>query len=158
VDIYGNLLEQTKTHVLDQHETLSVRDDLRGVQGLFEVVDEGLLVTLKLGGRTSKDLAGADALVLDRTEAAREDSLADKSDGHAEVEGVDGSPLASTLLAGLVKNLLKEGGSIVILVLENVAGDFNQEGVQDTSVPLVKDLTDLEGSEAETALEDIVGL
>ena len=123
------MLGRGKSYVLDEHEALSVGDDLGGVKGLLEVVDESSLVTLELGGRTSKDLAGADTLILDSTEAAREDSLADKSDGHAEVEGVDGGPLASALLASLIKNLLEEGSAIVILELENVRCDLNQEGI-----------------------------
>lgn len=62
-----------------EHEALGVRDDLRGVQGLLEVVDELLLVALEgLGLGSSEDLAGADSLRLQAREAAGKDSLADQ--------------------------------------------------------------------------------
>jgi hypothetical protein len=125
---------------------------------LLKVVNESLLVTFKLGGRAAKNAAGTDTLVLDGRKATREDGFTDKSDGHAEVESVDGSPLSGTLLAGLVENLLNEGCAVLVIVLENITGDFNQEGVENTLVPLVENFTDLVGGKANTALEDIVGL
>jgi hypothetical protein len=125
---------------------------------LLKVVNESLLVTFKLGSRAAKNAAGTDTLVLDGREATREDSFTDKSDRHAEVEGVDGGPLSGTLLTGLVEDLLNKGCAIFVVVLEDITGDFNQEGVQDTLVPLVENFTDLVGGKTNTALEDIVGL
>ena len=50
-----------------EHEALGVRDDLGSVEGLFEIIDEELLVPTEwffLG--SGDDLAGADTLFLDR--------------------------------------------------------------------------------------------
>lgn len=150
--------ERKKTHVLDKHETLGVGDDLGSVQSLFKVVNESLLVTFKLGSGATENVAGTDTLVLDGREATREDSFTDEGDRHAEVEGVDGSPLSGTLLTGLVEDLLNEGCAVLVVVLEDITGDLNQEGVEDTLVPLVENFTDLVGGKTNTALEDIVGL
>jgi hypothetical protein len=144
--------------VLDEHEALGVGDNLGGIQSLLEVIDEGSLVTLELGSRAGEDGAGTATLILEGGQAAREDGLADKSNGHAEVKSVDSGPLAGTLLTSLVKNLLNEGSAIVVIVVENIAGNLDQEGVKDTSVPLGEDVTNLLAGQAETTLEDIVGL
>ena len=63
-------------------------------------------------------------------------SLANERHGHAEVESVNGSPLASTLLASRVEDLLEEWGSIVVVEVHDIAGDLNEEGVEDALVPL----------------------
>lgn len=146
------------TYVLHQHETLGVGDDLGGVEGLLEVVDEGLLVTLELGLGAVEEAGCADTLVLEGGKAAREDSLADEGDGHAQVESVDGGPLAGTLLAGRVENLLEERSSVVVVEVQNVAGNLDQEGVEDTLVPLRKDVTHLLVAQTKTTLHDVVGL
>jgi len=113
-----------------EHESLGVRDELGGVEGLLEVVDELLLVTGELLDlRSAEELAGTGTLGLDGREAAGEDGLADKGDGHAEVEGVDGGPLAGTLLASRVEDLLEEGSAILVVEVEDIAGDFDEERV-----------------------------
>ena len=72
-DLLGGL-----TH---EHEALRVRDDLRRVEGLLEVVDELLLVALEgLLLRASNDLGGANTLLLDRGQATSEDSLTNEGD------------------------------------------------------------------------------
>jgi hypothetical protein len=143
---------------LDEHEALGVGDNLGGVEGLLEVGDEGILVTLKLGGRAGEDTASLGALILESRETAREDSLADQGDGHTKVKGVDGSPLAGSLLASLVKNLLNKGSAVVVVVVEDITGDLDEEGVENTSVPLGENITDLLVGETDTALHDVVGL
>jgi hypothetical protein len=125
---------------------------------LLKVVDESLLVTFKLGSGATENVAGTNTLVLDGRKAPREDSFTDEGDRHAEVEGVDGGPLSGTLLTGIVQDLLDEGCAVLIVVLEDITGNFNQEGVEDTLVPLVEDFADLVGGETNTTLEDIVGL
>lgn len=145
-------------YVLDEHEALGVGDNLGGIQSLLKVIDEGGAVTLELGGRTGEDGGGTATLVLEGGQAAGEDSLTDQGHGLAEVKSVDGGPLAGTLLAGLVEDLLNEGSAIVVVVVENIAGDLNEEGVQNTSVPLGEDITNLLAGQAETALQDVVGL
>ena len=77
---------------------------------------------------------------------------------HTSIEGSDGSPFTSTLLTSLIKNLAYEGLTIVILELEDVGGDLDEEGVENTLVPLDEDIRDLVLVKAETTLEDIVGL
>lgn len=137
-----------------EHEALGVRDDLRGVKSLLKVAEkllvilsvvkcnmdllnELLLVTLEgLPGGTSDDLGSPDSLVLDGRETTGEDGLTDKGNGHTVVEGVNGSPLTGTLLAGLVKDLSDHGDTVSVLELENVSGDLNEERVEDTAVPL----------------------
>lgn len=147
-----------ESYLLDEHEALGVGDDLGGIQGLLEVLDESLLVTIELGGRALEEAAGTDTLVLDSRQATREDGLTDQGDGHAKVKSVDGSPLAGALLTSLVKDLLDEGSSILIVVVENVTGNLNQEGVQDALVPLGENIGNLLALKTKTALEDIVSL
>ena len=146
------------TYLLDEHEALGVGDDLGGVESLLQVLDESLLVAGELGGRARKLGAGTDTLRLESTQATGEDSLADQGDGHAEIQRVDGSPLASTLLASLVEDLLNQRLAVVVIVSENVAGDLDQERVQDTVVPLGKNLSDLRDGHAHAALHDVIGL
>lgn len=81
-----------------EHEALGVRDDLGGVEGLGDIVDELLLVTSVLGVGSVEDMGGADTLTLDGGQAAGEDGLTDQGDGHAIVQGRDDSPLSSSLL------------------------------------------------------------
>lgn len=142
----------------DEHKALSVGDDLRGIEGLLKVIDESLLVTGEFGGGTAQDVASLDTLVLLGTQATREDGLANESDGHTKVKGVDGGPLASTLLTGLVEDLVDEGCAIVIVVVQNVTSDLDQEGVKDTLVPLGEDIANLLAGESKTALHEVIGL
>lgn len=156
--VISELSKEPSTYVLDEHEALSVGDNLGGIQGLLKVVDESLLVALELGSRATQDSAGAATLILQGAEAAGEDSLADQGDGHAEVESVDGGPLTGTLLASLVKDLLNKGSAIGVIVVKDVTGDLDQERVQNTSVPLGENITNLLGGETQAALHNIVGL
>ena len=142
----------------DEHKALSVGDDLRGIEGLLKVIDESLLVTGEFGGGTAQDVASLDTLVLLGTQATREDGLANESDGHTKVKGVDGGPLTSTLLTGLVEDLVDEGCAIVIVVVQNVTSDLDQEGVKDTLVPLGEDIANLLAGESKTALHEVIGL
>ena len=143
--------------VLDQHETLSVRDDLGGVEGLLEVVDESLLIAREAGAGSIEETSSTATLSLERGQAAGEDSLADKSDGHTKVQSVDGGPLAGTLLTSRVHDLLDDGNTILVVLVHDVASDLDQERVKDTSVPLGEDITDLLVAETETTLHDVVG-
>lgn len=143
----------------DEHEALRVGDDLGSIETLLQILDESLLVTRELSsGRAIEDGASADTLVLEGTQATGEDCLANKSDRHAQVKGVDGSPFAGTLLAGLVKDLVDERKTVVVVVVEDITGDLDQERVEDTFVPLSEDIGDLLGREAQTALEEVIRL
>ena len=154
------MVSNGKTYLLHQHEALGVGDDLGGVQSLLEVVEELLLVAgeLLLPALELEEAGSLGALVLDGGQAAGQDGLGDEGDGLAEVKSVDGGPLAGTLLAGLVEDLLDERGAIVVVEVEDVAGDLNEEGVQDALVPLGEDVAHLLVGELKGTLHDVVGL
>lgn len=143
----------------DEHEALGVRDDLGGVKGLLKLVDKLLLVTSELDGLGAiENLGGSDTLILEGRQASGENGLTDQGDGHTEVESVDSSPLSGTLLAGSVGDLLNERSSGAIVVLEDVSGDLNEEGVEDTVVPLGENVSNLLIGETSTSLHEVVGL
>lgn len=144
----------------DQHETLGVGDDLGGVQSLLQVVNELLLV---LDGvlwnlRTWQDRGGLDTLTLNSRQTSGKDSLTDKGQWDTQVQGVHCGPLTSTLLASLVQDLLNKRSAIGIVVVQDISGDLDQEGVQDTLVPLRKHITNLLVGQATNGLHDVVGL
>lgn len=145
--------------VLDQHETLSIRDDLGCVKSLFEVCDELLLVAGEAGAGAIKKFGSAATLRLEGRKAASKDGLSDQSHGHAEVQGVDGGPLAGTLLTSRIQDLLNNRLTVLVVVLvHDVAGDLNQEGVEHALVPFREDVTDFLVVHSETTLHDIVCL
>lgn len=153
--------EATPTHLLHQHEALGIRDDLGGVQGLLEIIEELGLVALKLAASAADVLElgrSRGTFVLDAGQAAGQDGLGDQGDRHAEVERIDGGPLAGTLLAGLVEDLVHEGLSVVVVEVHYVAGDFDEERVQDSLVPLGQHVADFFAGHAETTLHDVVCL
>ena len=152
------LVGRIKTYSLHEHEALSVRDDLGCIEGLLEIVEDLLLVAAEAGLGALELLAGAATLALERGQASREHSLADERHGLAHVERVDGGPLAGTLLTCGVKDLLDERGAIVVVVVENVAGDLDEEGVEHALVPLGEDIAHLLATHAKTALHHVVGL
>jgi len=147
-----------ETYSLHEHEALGVGDDLGGVKGLLKVGDELLLVAGEVGLGALELLAGAGALALEGGQAAGEDGLADESYGLAHVEGVDSGPLAGTLLASRVEDLLEEGSAVLVVVVHDVAGDLDEERVEHALVPLGEDITDLLVAHANTTLHDVVGL
>lgn len=121
----------------EQDESLGVRDDLGGVKGLLEVIDELLLVAGEgLSFRAGEGLGSSDSFILDGGQASRENGFTDQSDGATQVEGVDGGPLSGTLLTGLVEDLGDNGLSIVVLLSEDVSSDLDQERVKNALVPL----------------------
>jgi hypothetical protein len=63
-----------------KHETLSVRDDLGGIESLFKIVDEELLVAAKrFFLRTSEYFTSPDTFLLDRRQAAGKDGFSNES-------------------------------------------------------------------------------
>lgn len=64
-----------------KHKALSVRDDLRGIQRLFQVVDELLLaLTAWFLRRSFEDSTCSNTLILHGRQATCKDSLADQGD------------------------------------------------------------------------------
>jgi hypothetical protein len=151
-------MESTATYGLHQHETLGVGDDLRRVKPLFEVLEECSTVTAERWLGAAENFLGTSTLVFDRRQATRKDGLANQGDRHAEIEGVDSSPLAGTLLTGGVEDLLNKWLAIIVGETEDISGDFNQEGVEDTIVPFGKLVSHLGVSHSEASLHDVVGL
>lgn len=145
---------------MHQHETLGVGDDLGSVKSLLEVLKELLLVTLKLALSANKlKLAGSlGTLVLDRRETTGKNGLGDQSNWHTEIKSVDGGPLSGTLLSSRIHDLLEKWGSIIIVEVHDITGNFNQEGIENALVPFCEDITNLLVWHTETALHDIVGL
>ena len=142
-----------------EHEALCIRHDLACIQRLLEVLNELVAVAcerLDLGA--AEHLGRADTLIAERREAACEHGLADERHGLAEVEGVNGGPLAGALLAGAVEDLGDDRLAVSVLVCKHVARDLNEERVEHTLIPLGKDVGDVKLAQAETDLEDGVDL
>lgn len=76
----------------------------------------------------------------------------------SKVESVNGSPLSSTLLTSSIHDLLEHWGSILVVVVHDVARNLHEERVQDTLVPLSESITNLLGAHTESTLHDVVGL
>jgi hypothetical protein len=146
------------TYVLDQHETLGVRDDLRCVQSLLKVRKESLAVSREAWAGPLEKTSSATTLLLERTQATSEHGLADQSNRHAEIQSVDGGPLAGTLLASGIHDLLNNGDTVVVVLVHDVAGNLNEERVEDALVPLGEDVTHLLVAHSKTALHDVVRL
>ena len=146
------------TYGLHEHEALRVGDDLGCVEGLLEVVEDLLLVAAEPGLGAVELLAGTATLALQRGQTSSEDSLANERHGLAHVQRVDRSPLAGTLLACGIEDLLDEGSAVLIVVVEDVAGDLDEEGVEHALVPLSKGVAHLLAAHAKTALHHVVGL
>jgi len=73
-----------RTHILGglahEHESLCVGDDLGGIESLFEVIDELLLIAVEgLFLRASDNFASADTLLLEGRQTPGENSLSDQS-------------------------------------------------------------------------------
>jgi hypothetical protein len=155
---YGSGLISGCTCALDQHETLGVRNNLRRVQSLLEVVDDGLAVSREAWAGSIKNTGSTSTLSLERTQATSEDCLTDQGDGHSEVQSVDSGPLAGTLLASGIHDLLNNGNTIVVVLVHDIASDLDQERVEHTLVPLGEDIAHLLVGHAKSTLHDVVGL
>jgi hypothetical protein len=146
------------TCALDQHETLGVRDNLRRVQSLLEVVNDGLAVSREAWAGSIENTGSTSALRLERTQATSEDCLTDQGHRHSEVQSVDGGPLAGTLLTSGVHDLLDNGSAIIVVLVHDIASNLDQERVEHALVPLGEDIAHLLVGHAKSTLHDIVGL
>ena len=79
---------------------------------------------------------GRDALLFQGGNAAGIDRLGDQGDGDAEVLGGDDGPFAGAFLAGGVEDLVHQRLAVGVFEGEDVAGDFDQVGVEFALVPL----------------------
>lgn len=142
-----------------EHKALRVRDDLGGIQCLFKIINELLLVTAEgFPLRAIDNFAGTHALLLDCRQATCEHSLADKRNGSASVKGSDCCPFSGTFLTSLVKNFCDEGFTVVVVEFKNVGSNLDEEGVKDTLVPRCEDVSDLAFVDTKATLKNIIGL
>lgn len=131
----------------DLVEPLGVGDDLRGVEGLFDLVGEG-------GGVVRGELARGGPGEVPRGLAqigvagdrAGEDRLGDPGDRNPEVECALHGPPPGPLLLGLVQDHVDErltGGRVG--VREHLGGDLDEVRVEPPGVPGPENLRDLGG-------------
>ncbi|EEQ40117.1 hypothetical protein CLUG_04245 [Clavispora lusitaniae ATCC 42720] len=146
----------------DQHETLSVGDNLRSVQSLFQVVNKLSLVLdrgLTFNRWAGQHGRGLHSLILDSRQTSGENGLTNQSNWHTQVQSVDSSPLTSSLLTSSVQDLFNQWLSISrVIEVHDVSGNFNQERVQNTVVPLRENVTDFLVRELAHSLHQIIGL
>lgn len=143
---------------MDEHEALGIGDNLGGIEGLLEVIDELLSVSSELRCGSLELSAGTDTFVLEGAQATSKHGLADKGDRYSEIESVYGGPLASSLLASGIEDLFQDWRSIAVLVAEDIASNFDEEGVQNALVPLLENVSHLFLRHSQTALHDIISL
>lgn len=74
----------------------------------------------------------------------------------ASIKCGNGRPLASAFLPSFVQDLGDDGNAIIIVELQDVRGDLDEEGVEDTLVPLFKYFCDLLFMEVKATLEDVI--
>ncbi len=144
-------------HGLDEVETLGVADDLGGVEGVVDLLDEFLLVGGDVDGRAGELGAGGDALLLLAGEDAGLDGGVDGADDDGVFGGVEQGPLAGAFLAGFIDDEFDDGlAGFGVFLLQSLAGDLDEVAEEVALVPLVEDGGHLVGGEA-GVLEDVVG-
>ena len=146
-----------------QHIALRVADDLGGVEGTHDVLDQRLLLhgILGLGKHRPRALqfaGGLDAFVLHGADAAGEDRLGDQGHGLGQIGGIDHRPLAGALLAGGIEDFVHQRETILVLLGQNVSGDFDQEAIEFSGVPFVEDRGHFVGAHAQAIAHQAVGL
>src|SRR5690554_1081494 len=125
--------------------SLSVRNDLRSVESLFQVTDELLLISLEcrlLACDYSRSLYPK--LFLGR-KTAREDRFADKCKRNTQVECRYGRPFSGTFLSRCIENLFNQGASILVFICQNICRNLDQIGVEPSRFPLFKHLVLFKG-------------
>src|SRR5665647_2383979 len=141
-----------------QHVALGVGDDLGAIEGPAHLLYEGRPVVLGRVSGPGQHPGRRHPLLLEGGEGAGEDRLADEGDGHPSIQGGDHRPLAGALLARGVQDLVHQGGAVLVLLGEDLAGDLDEVAVQLPLVPLGELLGQLVGGEAQGVLEQLVGL
>ncbi len=97
--------------------------------------------------RAFQFLRGLHALVLQRGNAAGINRLGNQRDRDAEVLRIDDRPFAGAFLAGGVENLVHERRAVRVLEAEDVAGDFDQIGIEFALVPFGENLVHFVGAD-----------
>ncbi len=140
-----------------EHVALGVADDFGGVEGFADICDPGGAVAGETGVAGLEVLGGFDAGLLHGRHAAGVDGFGDEGNGDAEVLGGDDGPFAGAFLAGGVEDFVDQRGAVVVFFGEDIAGDFDEVGIELAAVPVGEDLVHLVGGEAESVLEEVVG-
>src|SRR5581483_4504381 len=140
-----------------QHVALRIRDDLRGVKRVADVLDELRAVSGDLGPRAFELLGGGNTLFLQGGDATGVNRFADQSDRNAEIHGGDDRPFAGALLAGGIENLVHHRLAVGVLERENGGGNLDEIGIEFALVPFGEDLGHFVGGHAETVLHQLVG-
>ena len=121
-----------------------------------------LLARTRSSLREDRHLAKTASPIKVTTEGVIEDqggiSVEFRPTWNAGIEGSDSSPFTGTLLSSRIEDLINHGCTVIIFELEDVGCDVDQEGVEDTLVPLEEDIRDLIVGEIETVPEDVIGL
>src|ERR1043165_4740336 len=140
-----------------EHVALGVGDDFRGVERTTDVFDDFFVIAFD-GGLGAFELFGSgDAFVFKRGDAAGVHGFGNEGDGDAEFLGGNHGPFAGAFLAGGVEDFVHEGLAVGVFEGEDVAGDFDQIGVEFALVPVGEDLVHLVGAHAEAGFEQVVG-
>lgn len=142
-----------------EYEALRARDEEGRVHGVAHVVNELLFVALELvDGGSLEDVRSEHAVLLLRRQAATEHGLSDERHGNAQIQRVNARPLARTLLARSVQDVVYDVLAFLVLFRENRCRDLHQIRVQVALVPIVEDFRHLVVREAQHVLQQIVCL
>ena len=140
-----------------QRIALGVGDDLRGVQGLADLLDKGHAIPLEHHFGAGELLGSRHALFLGSGQAAGKHRLADEGQGHAFVQRRDARPFAGALLAGGVQNHVHQRLAVLVLVGQNVPGDLDQIAVQFALVPFGENLAHFVRRHAQIIPHQLIG-
>ena len=141
------------------HVALGIAGDLRGVEALADLLDEGVTVAVVSFVGALQQGAGPHPRVFQGRQAAGVDGLGDQRARHAEVESQLAHPLPGPLGAGLVEDAVDDEVTAVgILDGEDVAGDLDQVAVEFAAVPVAEDFGQFGVGESGAVLEQRVGL
>ncbi len=148
----------------DVVEALGVRDDLRGVQSVADVLDELVAVLDELAeiGVAGPAVVGTlrrQSLVDVPGQRPGEGGLGDAGDRNAEVKrALHGPPTGALLLGAVGDDVDERFAGLRVGVGEHVGGDLNEERIQITGVPATEDVGDLARSRVESGAQQVVRL
>ena len=143
----------------DLIESLGVGDDLGGVEGGLDVVDEGLAVG---GGRAEvarRQAARGDALIGGARQGAGEHGLGDTGRRDAQVEcGLHGPATGALLTRGVDDDVDQRLAGLVVDLAEDLRGDLDQVALEFGGVPVTEDVGDLRDRHVQGLAHEVVGL
>lgn len=141
----------------EEHVALGVGDDFGGVEGFSDIFDPGGAVSGKFGVRAAVGFCGGGALVFHGGDATGVDCFGDESDGDAEVLGGDDCPFSGALLTCGIEDFVDERGAVIVFEAEDIAGDFDEVGVEFPCVPICEDGVHFVSGHAEAVFHEVIG-